>query len=218
MFAKDFCKSAAMSSESPEQRFARLVIEAFESQALTTDELVKQAGGPSNTYMTGLRKAAEGKSGFKEPRSDTYGRIERAANWKRGTARKVWRGGEPEPHPEFVPVAPWQKEPELPRRRTFSSGLDGYVERIADRLLDLEERVDYLEQQLQERGGDEGDAGGAPATRKPDSGPDKPSSSGLSALPTAASKTPTTPSVNKRRQRQDAAAEASQDDGDFEPR
>lgn len=203
-----------MSSESPAQRFARLVIAAFESQALTTDELVKRAGGPSNTYMTGLRKAAEGLADMKEPRSDTYRRIERAANWQRDTARLVWRGDDPRPQPEFQPVAPWHKKPELPRARRFSSGLDGYVERIADRLLDLEERVDFLEQQLQAQGGDEGDAGGTPATKLPGSGPAAPPR----ALPTAASKTTSEPSVNKRRRRQDEAAEASQDDGGMEPR
>lgn len=36
-------------------------------------------------------------------------------------------------------------------------------------------------------------------------------------LPTAASKTPTEPSVSKRRRRQDEAAEASQDDGGMDP-
>lgn len=206
-----------MSSESTEQRFARLVIAAFESQALTTDELVKQAGGPSNTYMTGLRKAAEGKGPLTEPRSDTYRRIERAANWRKDSARLVWRGAKPAPYP----VPDWEptygKREELPRRRRFSSGLDGYVERIADRLLDLEERVDFLEQQLQDKGGDEGDAGGTPATRKPDSGPDKPSPAELRVLPTAASKTATEPSVTKRRRKQDEAIQENQDPGGFEP-
>lgn len=95
-------------------------------------------------------------------------------------------------------------------------------ERLTGQVEELEERVRELERMLLEvvdpEGGDEGDDRGTPATRKPDSGPDTPSPADLRVLPTAASKTKTTPSVNKRRQRQDDAAEASQDDGDFEPR
>lgn len=136
-----------MSSNS--KRFASLVIAAFEERALTTDELVKQAGGPSNTYMTNLRKAAEGKVEMTEPRSDTYRRIEVAANWRRGTARLVWRGEDPVTNPEsrFDLLRKVAGEP-TPQRRRFSDSLEGYVERIADRLTDLEERVEVLEQQI----------------------------------------------------------------------
>lgn len=224
MFAKDFCNSAAMSSNS--ERFAKLVLAAFDAEGHTTDELVHEAGGPSSTYMTGLRKAATG-APMTEPRSDTYRRIESAAGWRRGVGRRVWLGEDPEllRHAAAVrlreavgPDAVIVERQPGPRKKRYSAGRDGFIERLADRLLDLEERVDFLEQQMQKIGGDEGDAGGTPATRKPDSGPDEPPSSGLSVLPTAASKTPTTPSVNKRRQRQDDAAQASQDDGDFEPR
>lgn len=174
-FAKDFCKSAAMSSNS--QRFASLVIAAFDDRALTTDELVKQAGGPSNTYMTSLRKAADGKADMTEPRSDTYRRIEVAGNWKKGTARLVWRGADPVVIPKYEPVSEWSTPESLPPRRRFSTGLEGYAERIADRLMDLEERVDLLEQQLHERLGGDGnvdaDHAGDPApTTEPGSGSD----------------------------------------------
>lgn len=208
-----------MSSNS--QRFATLVIAAFDDRTLTTDELVKQAGGPSNTYMTNLRKAAKGEVEMKEPRSDTYGRIERAANWKKGTARLVWRGDEPDVIPPVDADHPLSRyaKPEMPPRRRFSGGIDGYVERIADRLIDLEERVELLEQRLQEGGGDDGEATSA-ENRKPAPGPDdQPGTRGqLRGLPTAANKTKDEPSVSKRRRRQDESAEASQDDGDFDPR
>lgn len=78
--------------------------------------------------------------------------------------------------------------------------------------LSNDELLELVRSRMQEGGGAHADRA-APNT-PPDSGP----GSVVRNLPTAASKTPTTPSVNKRRQRQDAAAEASQDDGDFEPR
>lgn len=147
-----------MSSQA--QRFAQVVLDAFAEFGHTTDELVHRAGGPSSTYMTGLRKASEDGQ-MKEPRSDTYRRIEAAAGWRRGSAKRVWEGGEPErpsmshtvisgdEPPRFVAVPPERG----PRTRRYTPDLDGYVARLFDRVLDLEERVDHLEaQQREERG------------------------------------------------------------------
>lgn len=76
------------------QRFAQVVLAAFETAGRTTDTAVNRAGGPSTSTMTKLRKAAEGAATLSEPRSPTWEAIEAAANWPPGTARRVWAGGE----------------------------------------------------------------------------------------------------------------------------
>lgn len=83
------------------QRFARLVLDAFEAAGRITDAEVGRAEGPSTTTMTKLRNAAKGAGKLAEPRSQTWSAIERAANWPTGSARKVWEGGEP---PTPLPV------------------------------------------------------------------------------------------------------------------
>lgn len=82
------------------QRFARLVLAAFDAAGRSTDAEVGRAGGPSTSTMTKLRAAAKG-ADLAEPRSQTWTAIEKAANWPAGSARKVWEGDNP---PE--PVAP----------------------------------------------------------------------------------------------------------------
>lgn len=75
------------------QEFAAAALQAFDDRGLSTDDQVRRAGGPSNTTMTALRKAARGELGMKEPRSDMLRRIEEAAGWRPGDARKLWRTG-----------------------------------------------------------------------------------------------------------------------------
>lgn len=76
------------------QRFARLVLEAFDAAGRTTDKEVGQVKGPSTSTMTKLRAAKDG-AALAQPRSQTWQAIERAANWPAGSARKVWEGAEP---------------------------------------------------------------------------------------------------------------------------
>lgn len=93
MFAEEFCDPACMSAD--EQRFARIVLAAFEAAGRTSDQLVGRAEGPSTSTMTKLRKAAEGTGTLAEPRSQTWAAIEKAANWPAGSARLVWEGADP---------------------------------------------------------------------------------------------------------------------------
>lgn len=137
------------------QHFARTVLAAFDEAGLTSDALVHEAGGPSSTYMTGLRKAADG-AAMTEPRSDTYRRIDDAALWERGSAREVWAGRDPVPR--LAPLSgmdllreavgqdvPVRTRMRGPFRKRYSDGPDGFTERVLDRVLDLEERVDAIE-------------------------------------------------------------------------
>lgn len=82
------------------QRFAHLVLSAFEAAGRTTDAQVGAAGGPSTSTMTKLR-AARGGGPLAEPRSTTWTAIERAANWPPGAARAVWAGGDPPETPDL---------------------------------------------------------------------------------------------------------------------
>lgn len=86
------------------------------------------------------------------------------------------------------------------------------------------ELLDALEREQKEGG--EGNAGSTPSTSEPEKlkivtdevGQEKyPARSSGHLLPTAASKTSTEPSVNKRRRRQDEAAEENQDPGGMNP-
>lgn len=137
---------------SKHQDFAKRVLEAFAAAGCHTDKEVAEFGGPSSTTMTSLRKAAVDGSDFPSLRSDTLRRIDRAAMWRPNGARELWLNGtEPtlqERYPDLVSgeVTPRQK----PGRQY---GLDGYVEVLASRILELEERVDLLEMDRIEKGG-----------------------------------------------------------------
>lgn len=74
------------------QRFAQVVLDAFKAAGHYTDEQVKAAGGPSSTWMTGARKARDGDGELRTVRSDTLDAIDAAADWPRGTARKIYEG------------------------------------------------------------------------------------------------------------------------------
>lgn len=93
MFSKVFWECAYMPTDA--QDFAKHVLSAFEDAGHFTDPQVSAAGGPSSSTMTLLRKVAEGKVTINEPREPTWSKIDRAANWAPGSARRVWRGGQP---------------------------------------------------------------------------------------------------------------------------
>lgn len=81
------------------QRFAQMVLGAFEAAGLFTDPQVIAAGGPSTSTMTLLRKVAnpDDPTTMSEPREPTWGKVDKAAGWRPGSARAVWRGGDPTP-------------------------------------------------------------------------------------------------------------------------
>lgn len=81
---------------SDEQRWAQVVLEAFEAANLTTNEEVAAAGGPSTTTVSKYRGLAAGRlASMPEPRADVYRKIDRAARWEPGSARRLWRDGTP---------------------------------------------------------------------------------------------------------------------------
>lgn len=166
--------------------------------------------------------------------SESLAFLEDLFGWAPGVTRAildgknvdVWTGILTPEEGIYLPIKEW-----MPEDFEADDPVSGVAHALSERIDALEARVQQLEARYRPRrplaaapvrstrkGGDEGDAGGTPATKGPGSGPDKPSSpAGLRALPTAASKTATEPSVNKRRRRQDEAVEASQDDGGMEP-
>lgn len=154
MFAEDLWEVAAMSSKA--QQFAATVLAAFSEAGHHTDEEVGDAGGPSTTTMTKLRKVALGEMDMSPPRSDTLRKIDRAADWKGGSARKLWLDGTP---PELNNRAefraalggpPLTAEERRRRGPRPMGGFEGWVESLADRVLELEERVDILEADLKQ--------------------------------------------------------------------
>lgn len=86
------------------KHFAEVVLAHFRARTLHTDAEVKDAGGPSSTWMTNLRKAADGESLKADPRNDTFKRIDTAAGWSIGSARNLYYHGiEPVLRDDIVP-------------------------------------------------------------------------------------------------------------------
>lgn len=81
------------------QRFAQMVLKAFADRELYTDPQIIKAGGPSTSQMTLIRKVADPEKNWtmNEPREPTWSKVDTAAGWVSGSARKVWNGGDPEP-------------------------------------------------------------------------------------------------------------------------
>jgi len=210
MFAKVFCHSADVFSMS--QQFALRVLAAFDEAGHLTDAEVAEAGGPSSTWMTRLRKAASGEVEIAEPRGDTLRRIELAAGWERGSAREVYRGGEPIPalDPESAREearASGRLIGSPPRRPSvrydYDYGFETFVERLYDRVRDLERRVDRLESTFREGGGEHDRSA---ANQMPESGPaDQPDRVRLAP---AADRRKGRSTGRRLRQEQDAAGEA----------
>lgn len=123
------------------QHFATVVLSAFRSAGHYTDQEVGDAGGPSTTTMTTLRKVAGGETGMSAPRGDTLRKIDQAARWQTGSARALWESG----------AAPLADDPfvldriERERSRQTENDRDRWVQTLSDRILELEERVDLLE-------------------------------------------------------------------------
>lgn len=76
------------------KQFASIVLEAFVANGKVSDNLIYEAGGPSDTYMTSLRKVAAGEADMRPLRSDTARRIDAAAGWKPGSTIELWHTGE----------------------------------------------------------------------------------------------------------------------------
>lgn len=142
-------------SSDPKQ-FALRVLQGFKDAGHHTDEEIGGAGGPSTTTLTKLRKVAEEGSHLAALRGDTLRKIDKAADWTPGSARALWMNGA-EPRPVRAsglrealgqsPLTPAQVREARQRQRAVGT-LEGYVEHLADRLLEVEERIDYLEQDL----------------------------------------------------------------------
>lgn len=124
------------------QDFARAVLEAFERAGRATDMDVVNAGGPSTTTMTSLRKAAAGKIFLKPPRNDTFRRIDDAANWKPGTARRVWRDGHVPPGNTAA-----LRTVNDANRGIAVGEVEAYILNLQDRLAALEARMNAIEAQ-----------------------------------------------------------------------
>lgn len=124
-----------MSSNS--QRFASVVLAAFREAGLHTDADVAAAGGPSDSTLTLYRRAQAGEAEVPEPRSPTLRKIESAAGWAQGSARRVWEGGDPQVRPAE------SKLEQMLRQRLHDP--DEMMERF---LQLIEERVDAVEARL----------------------------------------------------------------------
>lgn len=122
--------------------FAERVLAAFESAGHVTDEDVVAAGGPSTTTLTKYRKVAAGEMTMKEPRGDVLRRIDLAADWRVGSARALWRTQElpDSPRPTGIDLL----DNPRPGRKVRVDGPDGYVNYLAERLSEVEERLDLL--------------------------------------------------------------------------
>jgi len=83
-------------SPNPE-RFAQIVLAAFADAGLHTDAQIIKAGGPSTSTMTTFRKVAdpENEATMGEPREPTWSKVDAAAGWESGSARRVWAGEDP---------------------------------------------------------------------------------------------------------------------------
>lgn len=153
-----------MSTDS-QKHFASAVLAAFEKRGLTTDEMVRYAGGPSNTTMTVLRKVARGETTMKEPRSDTAARIEQAAYWTAGSVVSLWREGkEPALRPPPVTADDFRRESDPDRERPIYPPLPKMHKRapmridpydpaayVARHVADLEDRIEVLETFMEEQ-------------------------------------------------------------------
>lgn len=115
------------------EMFARRVLQGFLDAGLTTDEEVRAAHGPSTSTMTKLRAAAEKGYQMPEPRGDTYRNIDRAAGWRSGSARALWRTGD----------QPQVMDPPGPRRvyTNPAGGIEGYVEHLDSRFSTTSRRL-----------------------------------------------------------------------------
>lgn len=149
--------------------FARQVLEAFAAAGHATDEEIGDAGGPSTTTLAKYRKVAAGDMTMSEPRGDVLRRIDQAANWRSGSARALWRGGEaPQPPRPTLAEVIGSTAPRPPGRAVRVDSMDGYVQWLGERLTEVEERLDMLTQQLAETvGGGDGDGDSAPTRTYP---------------------------------------------------
>lgn len=88
-----------MSSQEPLQEraevFAQAVLAAFRDAGRVSDTDVAKADGPSSSYMTQLRQAANEGRVLPRPRSHIQKAIESVAGWSPGSTLRVWYGQDP---------------------------------------------------------------------------------------------------------------------------
>lgn len=144
-----------MSSDA--QRFAQTVLDAFRAAGNYTDQEIGEDGGPSTTTLSKLRKVFEEGGDMPAPRGDTLRKIDHAAHWYPGSARELWAHGQP---PRMRPESPLGKALGIPtptpserrasrlKQEQLLSSPAAFIEQLADRLLEVEERLDILEQEL----------------------------------------------------------------------
>lgn len=135
------------------RRFAKRVLDSIRAAGRHTDADVAAVGGPSDSYMTTLRKAAAGEALLPEPRGHTQKRIEQAASWAPGSALKVWAGGDPVPQSRTTDPS-WggatvttrpASDQELVERLTRLLDERGAVDMfVSDALLAVEQRLAEL--------------------------------------------------------------------------
>lgn len=210
---------------SKHQEFARQVLEAFAAAGCHTDKEVAEMGGPSSTTMTMLRKAAVDGSEFPKLRSDTLRRIDRAAMWLSNGARDLWLNGTaPTTQTRYPSPLTGEVGPRQPKGRQY--GIEGYVEMLAERVLELEERVDLLEMGQQQKEGTDRGTSAEKSDDDPNEGneggkvtpliPKSPKGGGGAAedLPVPdriASRTGKSTGRGKRKAQDDAATESQED-------
>lgn len=140
-----------MSSE--QQEFAKVVLAAFAKARRHTDRQIGDAGGPSTSKMTTLRKVAAGEQPSMKMRSDTLRRIDAAADWFTGSAHDFWTNGT---RPTLDALGHPLSEGEGAAARGPADPTDGYLRRLEARILETEVRLDRVEAHLQMGGTDSG--------------------------------------------------------------
>lgn len=121
------------------QRYAATVLARYEALGLTTDAKIGAAGGVSTSTLTAYRNAARGEE-LREPRDDTFGKVDASCQWVPGSARTVWNGGDPTP--VGTDFATWE---DLADPRYDVKHMSKAIEALQSRVTSLEERLDVLE-------------------------------------------------------------------------
>lgn len=139
------------------ERFGKRVQDRREQLGRSQIE-VWQRGGPSNTTLTAIE------NGRTSLTKATARKLDAGLDWEEGSAWGTWHDGT-----EPVPLAARSKLGLRPAPQMVSPQDPYYVSLLANRLAELEDRVDVLEQRLTE-GGDQGGQRDAPANQTAEPG------------------------------------------------
>ena len=205
-----------MSTKDPIE-FGKVVLQRREQLGLSQIDVWNKRG-PSNSTLTVIEN---GRMADLTPA--TAKKLDNGLDWRSGSALALWRDGTTP-----TPVDPGETRPARRQGVVATLGDAVHLSNLTERVEELEFRLSAIESLVyrQQKEGGEGNAGSTPSTSEPEKlkivtdevGQEKsPARSSEHLLPTAASKTSTEPSVNKRRRRQDEAAEENQDPGGMNP-